>query len=247
MATSPQPPAASASADDIFDKLGRADNMALIFQEVLTVVVRLRANRQRFGDPEVFRSQVRNALKSAEAEGARRGYPIEDMRVANFAVVAFLDESILNSQNPIFADWQRKPLQEELFGVHVAGEIFFKNLDRLMGRADSEPLADLLEVHQLCLLLGFRGRYIASGTTGEIRSIIGQLEEKIRRIRGAAIPLAWQPPAGVMQARGDQWMPVLKWGAIACVCLALALFVFFKMSLGSSAGELTSLAAEVGK
>ena len=107
--------------------------MALIFQEAFTVIVRLRANRQRFGDPEVFRSQIRNALKSAETEGTRRGYTIEDMRVGTFAVVAFLDESILNSQNPIFADWQRKPLQEELSGVHVAGEIFYKNVDRLLG------------------------------------------------------------------------------------------------------------------
>ena len=130
MATSLQPPAAGG-----FDALTRADNLALIYQEVFTVVMRLRANRQRFGDPEVFRSQIRNALKTAEGEGARRGYEVEDVRVATFAVVAFLDESILNSQNPIFADWQRKPLQEEMFGVHIAGEIFFRNLDRLLGRS----------------------------------------------------------------------------------------------------------------
>jgi type VI secretion system protein ImpK len=246
MATSP-PPAAASAADDIFDKLKRGDNMALIFQEALTVIVRLRANRQRFGDPEVFRSQIRNALKSAETEGTRRGYSIEDMRVGTFAVVAFLDESILNSQNPSFADWQRKPLQEELFGVHVAGEIFYKNVDRLLGRADSEPLADLLEVHQLCLLMGFRGRYSASGTTAEIRSIIAQIEEKIRRIRGASEPLPWQPPAQIMRAAPDRWTAKLKWLAIGCACLALLLFVFYKVSLSSSAGELTSVAAEVGK
>lgn len=246
MATSPQTPA-SAAADNTFDTIKRADNMALIFQEVFTVVVRLRANRQRFGDPEVFRSQIRNALKSAETEGTRRGYSIEDMRVGTFAVVAFLDESILNSQNPIFSDWQRQPMQEELFGVHVAGEIFYKNVERLLGRADSEPLADLLEVHQLCLLMGFRGRYSAGSTTAEIRLIIGQIEEKIRRIRGATVPLSWQPPLQTLQAAPDKWIRRLKWTALACICLAVLLFVFYKFSLGSAAGELTSLAAEVGK
>jgi type VI secretion system protein ImpK len=240
-------PEAAMAADNVFDKPARGEDMALVFQEALTVIVRLRANRQRFGDPEVFRSQIRNALKLAETEGTRRGYSIEDMRVGTFAVVAFLDESILNSQNPIFADWQRKPLQEELFGVHVAGEIFYKNVDRLLGRADSEPLADLLEVHQLCLLLGFRGRYSASGTMAEIRSIITQMDEKIRRIRGAMEPLAWQPPEQTMQAAPDHWTAKLKWVAIGCVCLALLLFVFYKISLSSSAGELTSVAAEVGK
>ena len=241
------PPETASAESDIFEKLKRGDNMALVFQEPLTVIVRLRANRQRFGDPEVFRSQIRNALKSAETEGTRRGYTVEDMRVGTFAVVAFLDESILNSQNPIFADWQRKPLQEELFGVHVAGEIFYKNVDRLLGRADSEPLADLLEVHQLCLLLGFRGRYSASGNTAEIRSLIAQMEEKIRRIRGAREPLPWQPPEQMMQAAPDQWTARLKWVAIGCVCLALLLFVFYKISLSSAAGELNSVAAQVGR
>ena len=48
-------------------------------------------------------------------------------------MVAFLDESILNLRNPVFADWPRKPLQEELFGHHMAGEIFFQNLQPLAG------------------------------------------------------------------------------------------------------------------
>ncbi len=244
MATPPQTPAPTF---ETFETLKRADNMALIFQEVLTVIVRLRAGRQRVNDAEVFRNQIRNAFKVAETEGTRRGYVIEDVRVGTFAVVAFVDESILNSQNPIFADWQRKPMQEEMFGVHIAGEIFYKNLERLLGRADSEPLADLLEVHQLCLLLGFRGRYSDSGTTAEIRNFISQIEEKILRIRGAAVPLAWQPPVQVMPPTGDKWIPTLRWSAIACVLLAVVLFTFYEISLGSAVGQLTTLAAEVGK
>ena len=57
----------------------------------------------------------------AEQEARSRGYTAEDMRLASFAVVAFLDESVLNLRNPVFADWPRQPLQEELFGHHVAG------------------------------------------------------------------------------------------------------------------------------
>ena len=86
-------------------------------------------------------------------------------------MVAFLDESVLNSRNPIFADWLRKPLQEELFGTHIAGEVFFQNLQQLLGRSDSQDLADLLEVHYLCLLLGFCGRYSA-GNRGELDQIM---------------------------------------------------------------------------
>lgn len=238
MATTPQSPAGTAPTPK------RSDNLALVFQEVLTVIARLRANRQRVGDPEGFRAQVRNALKLAEQDGLRRGYALEDLRVATFAVVAFLDESILNSGNPIFADWPRKPMQEEMFGVHVAGEIFFRNVDRLLGRQDSEALADLLEVHQLCLLLGFGGRYSASGTA-EIRSILGQIEEKIRRIRTIPAP-AWQIAPQSVAPSGDKWIGRLRWVTAGCVVLALVLFVIFKISLSSSAGQLQNIAAGAG-
>ena len=76
-------------------------------------------------DAGSFRAQIKGAIGVAESEATKRGYPAEDVRLATFAVVAFLDESILNSGNPIFADWPRMSLQEELFGVHTAGEVLF--------------------------------------------------------------------------------------------------------------------------
>jgi type VI secretion system protein ImpK len=240
MATTPQSPSAVKQ-----EPARRPDNLALIFQEVLTVIERLRAKRQSVSDSEAFRSQIRNALKSAEQDALRRGYNSEDVRVATFGVVAFLDESVLNSQNPVFADWPRKPLQEELFGVHVAGEIFFRNVERLLSRPDSEPLADLLEIHQLCLLLGFRGRYSFSGA-GEIRNILAQIEEKIRRIRGAAPSPAWRIAPEAVAPPGDRWIPILRWLVIACFAVALILFVIFKISLASSADQLRSVAAGTG-
>jgi type VI secretion system protein ImpK len=225
----------------------RADNLALIFQEVFTVIVRLRANRQRVTDPDVFRNQIKKALKSVEDDATRRGYSVEDVRVGTFAVVAFLDESILNSHNPMFGDWQGKPLQNELFGIDIAGEIFYRNVERLLARNNSEPLADLLEVHQLCLLLGFRGRYSASRTNAEVRAITTQIEEKIKRIRGTQQPLAWQPSAQTLAAAGDKWIPILRWVAVGCVVLALLLFLFYKVSLSSSASHFSDTAAQAGR
>ena len=244
MATSIPKPTAAAPAQPVVPK--RYENMPLVFQEVLTAVARLRANRQPVRDPETFRGQIRAALKASEQEGLKRGYTLEDIRVGTFAVVAFLDETILNSQNPVFADWPRMPMQEELFGVHIAGEIFFRNVDRLLGRPDSEALADLLEVHQLCLLLGFRGRFSASGIA-EVRSILSQIEEKIRRIREGALPQpTWQIAPQVFQTPADRWIKILKWVSIGCAALAIILFISFKWSLSSSAGELQAIARHMG-
>src|SRR5664279_2730327 len=166
--------------------VARADNLALIFQEVLTAIVRLRSNRQELTDAESFRYYMREAIKTAIQEARNQaGYNADDIKMATLALVGFLDESILNTHNPIFADWPRKPLQEELFGIHMAGEIFFRNLEQLMGRPDSADLADLLEVHYLCLLLGFGGRY-SIGNKGDLQSITQATGERIRRIRGVS-------------------------------------------------------------
>jgi type VI secretion system protein ImpK len=236
MANTPQ--AAVASAPPEATK--RSDNLSLVYQEIFTVIARLRANRQRVADAESFRSQIINALKLAEQDGLRRGYPQEYVRVATFAVAALLDESILNSQNPVFSDWPRKPLNNELFGNNIAGEVFFQNVDRFLGKPDSEALADLLELHELCLLLGFRGRYGAS-TAGEIRAIVARIEEKIRRIRAVPQP-KWQIGSETVVPPGDRWIPVLRWVAVGCIVLALILFGIFKLSLSSSAGDLRSAA-----
>ncbi len=105
--------------------------------------------------------------------------------MATLALVGFLDESVLNTHDPLFADWPRKPLQEELFGIHMAGELFFRNLEQLSARPDSADLADLLEVHYLCLLLGYGGRYSVGGRS-ELQAIIHATGDRIRRIRGVS-------------------------------------------------------------
>ena len=51
---------------------GRVENLALVFQEVLTAIVRLRANRQELSDAESFRFQIREALKAAVQEARNR-------------------------------------------------------------------------------------------------------------------------------------------------------------------------------
>jgi type VI secretion system protein ImpK len=224
----------------------RAENLALVLQEVLTAIVRLRSNRQAVSDANSFRIHMREALKLADQEARKRGYSGETMQLAIFAVVAFLDESILNSRNPLFADWPRKPLQEELFGTHMAGEVFFQNLQKLLGQPDSQELADLLEVYYLCILLGFGGRY-SMGNKGDLRAILDAVGDKIRRVRGRAADLspAWRlPQEAARRAGGDPWARRLVFAAIGCAALLLVLFVVFKLSLGSGISDLRALALE---
>ncbi len=224
----------------------RRDNLALVFQETLTAIVRLRTNRQVVTDPELFRGQMREALKAADQEARKRAYTGEQSRLAIFATVAFLDESILNLQQPVFAQWPRKPLQEELFGVHIAGEIFFNNIQRMLSERDSHELADVLEIYLLCMLLGFRGRYGLAGQA-ELRNVIDGISEKITRIRGHAPDLspAWAiPPGAVRLAMTDPWVKRFMWTAIGCFALLLLLFGIFSISLGSGAGDIHAVPSQ---
>jgi len=156
-------------------------------------------------------------------------------------VVGFLDESVLSSQTPLFANWPRRTLQEELFGTHMAGEIFFQNLQQLLGKPDSVDLADLLEVHYLCLLLGYRGKYSVGGT-GELQAAMQATAEKIRRIRGplAGLSPSWQLKAEAVQPAKDRMTRTFAIIAICCLLLALILFGVYKMSLGSGASGIAA-------
>ena len=222
----------------------RQQNLAFVFQELLTVGERLRTGRQPVSDSRSFRAQLIAALDASMEEGRQRGYNSEDVELTAFAVVAFLDESILNLRLPIFADWPKQPLQELRYGHHIAGEIFFQNLSKLVTRNDTHDLADVLEVYYLCMLLGFAGKYSLGGR-GELYAIQQQLGEKIQRIRKTTPELspAWQlPNDGPPRVQGDPWVKRLIYTAIGCVALTALLFALFKVLLNSGVSTMADLA-----
>jgi type VI secretion system protein ImpK len=222
----------------------RAENLAFVFQELLTVGERLRSNRQQVADAASFRAQIWGAVRQAEEDARRRAYPTDDIELAVFAVVAFVDESILALRLPVFADWPRQPLQLERYGHQVAGEIFFQNLQKLMTRTDSYELADLLEVYQLCLLLGFGGRYNLGGR-GELRGITMQTGERIQRIRQtpAWLAPAWQLPSEPsVQIGGDPWVSRMTVILMVCFVLTVVLFGIFWVFLGQGVNDISRMA-----
>jgi type VI secretion system protein ImpK len=224
----------------------RAASLASIFQEPLTAILRVRFRRQQVQDATSFRSQIRQSLQNTMQQARTLGYSNEMIQIGVFAAVAFLDESVLNLQDPVFADWARRPLQEELFGGHLAGETFFQNLRTYLSQQDSTQVADILELHCLCLLMGYRGRY-ALGDSGELFAMLRQARERIRRIRGEAhlLDLASAPPAIAPRA-ADHWTRRLL--LTACVLTGFAVIAFggyeISLSSGVSLIQSTSLNAQ---
>jgi type VI secretion system protein ImpK len=222
----------------------RRENLASLYQGFLTGIVRLQAGRQTLGDPEAFRQRMRAALRDAQREATAIGYTADDIRDAEFAIAAFLDEVILTSTDPGRQQWAQNPLGVDLFDEAAAGDVFFERLDSLKTRRNSTSLADLLEVYLLCLLLGFEGRH--AGRKGEIHSHIDWLRRRIETIRRPetritpeAIPSvkAGLPRISDSPPASQQWRLMILIAAGA----AFVLFLLLKLNLSWFAGQIESM------
>src|ERR1035437_5841507 len=107
---------------------GSAENLALLYQGLLTGIIRLKGQRQHIPDGETCPKRTKATLQEVERVAVANGYDVRDVRDTHFAVVAFLDSVILHSKDPVRAEWERKTLQQELFGQTDAGvAVFVKN------------------------------------------------------------------------------------------------------------------------
>jgi len=217
----------------------RNQNLAALYEEVLTGIVRLQASRKRLGDPDRFRNRMITLLHDLRQEAMGNGYSTEDVEDAEFASVAFLDEVILTSDDPGRQQWAKKPLAVDLYHESAAGESFFDRLDSLKSRRDAQTFADLLEVFLLCLLLGFEGRY--TGSKGELHSIAERARRRITSIRQPDLALGFAdantPTPALATPRPSTakkwWLP-----AAFAVAIAVVVYVAMKLDLAIAASQL---------
>ncbi len=129
-----------------------ADLAASVFSLILSL--RTSAN---YGTHDELRTKIGGYLDRIDHEGLEAGIARQDLEAAKYPLVAFIDETILNSNWDGREAWRDRPLQLDLFGETVAGERFYERLERV--RTGGEATADLLEIYWLSLALGFEGKY----------------------------------------------------------------------------------------
>jgi type VI secretion system protein ImpK len=203
------------------------ENLALLYQGLMTGIVRIQSGRQPMVNADMFRRRTKEALAEVTREAIKRGYAAEHTIETDFAMVAFLDEVILNSHDPNRNDWVQHPLQEELFGASVSGELFFRRMEKLIARVDTAELADMLEVYYLCILLGFEGQYVGQNKS-ELHMIADRVRERIERIRGNRprfSPAAELPDETIAVAAPDALAQKLKLASMAIAGGAVFIFL----------------------
>lgn len=136
--------------------IDKKKNLSDIASECFILILQLRATND-YGLADILKSRVIEMFNKFENNARRMGIDNEKVRQAKFALVAFLDETIISSEWPAKDEWLSEPLQIKLFDTFNAGEEFYTNLSNLRQRTSANK--DVLEIYYLCLSLGFKGKY----------------------------------------------------------------------------------------
>jgi type VI secretion system protein ImpK len=107
---------------------------------------------------EQVQADIMRMMADIEKRAQRSDVAPDEFDLARFAVVAWVDETLLSSVWQHKEAWQRKSLQRIYYQTADAGEIFFERLNMI-----GPHQRDVREVYYLCLAMGFKGRYIHQG------------------------------------------------------------------------------------
>jgi len=185
--------------------------------------------------PAGLRSHLVGLLERFRQDAQARRVPEGEIEQARFALASWADEMILAQKWTGAEEWQRQPLQLQLFDTVRAGNEFYERLQRLKPGEDHA-----LEIYYFCLVMGFQGELV---TEPERRNaLLSKLYEELyakRRIvpaleRGELSAPAYSWEFTDQQPGGRRVTPWL----LGMLALTLGLYAVFWLSLRFSARDL---------
>jgi len=197
-------------------------------------------------DAETIYLKFDHAFAELDTKAQRADIPLDNVRLAKYALAAFIDEKVLTSNLAIKDAWSSKPLQLKYFDDFSAGEEFYNKLE-LLRHTTSPGKIDALEVYYLCLALGFKGKY--GDKRGEERRMIlmDQIKTEIYSARGndgSVLSPQWNAPAAVQATAGagDGRRKLPLWlMPTAALALVVVVYVISTLLLGSALGDFSTL------
>ena len=161
----------------LFEKEGKT-RLTEVCTKSLLLVTQLLVARD-LDDVNVLRRSVKELLDRFERDARDAGFEPEQVKNAEFALVALIDEAVINSNFAQRDVWIANPVQMELFNRFDAGEEFFRRLDDL--RQHAQANLPVLEVYYFCLLLGFKGKYFQEPE--RLRHVVDDTKADVFRAR----------------------------------------------------------------
>lgn len=201
--------------------------LAEYFTPCFMLILQLRQGKDS-GDPGALRQRIKQLLARVEHSCSGAGYRDKEIEKALFALVAFLDETLISPAWPHQNAWRENPLQVELYKSFNAGEEFFNRLEQMLRRP--APEAEVLEVYYLCMVLGFKGKYLLHQQE-KLRVLISDTHKELRQVFDT--PGRLLSPHGLLPpGRGEKpllpfdGLPAPVWVYYAAL-LALGLLFYF--------------------
>ncbi len=187
----------ASAGQTLFGTSGGAANkevpsLAILATDILLIGVKIRET-SNLGQADQLKRLLTAYFKDFERTCLSHGKPAEAVEQGKYALAAFIDETIINSESNVRETWITEPLQTAFFNDNLAGENFFKRLEAML--PDLKRNLEVIEVYYLALALGFQGRYRLSGPE-VLPNVVRNLLKRIEGLKGAP-PKSISPSAYV--------------------------------------------------
>jgi type VI secretion system protein ImpK len=203
-------------------------SLAILATDVLLIGVKIRET-PNLGKAEQLKRLLTSYIKDFERTCLSHGKPAESVEQAKYALAAFIDETVINSENNCRETWIADPLATSFFNDSLAGENFFKRLEAML--PDLKRNLEAVEVYYFALALGFQGRYRLTGQE-VLPNVVRNLLKRIENLKGtpakAVSPAAYVHPG--TKGREKSGRPLVIGSAIF---LAVSVLLYVLMMFAS--------------
>ncbi len=184
-------------------------------------------------DAARVQAEVDEIFTDMETAAHQSDIPLEDVHQAKYALAAYLDEQILNSDLPFRPGWAQQPLQLKYFDDSAAGEEFYNRLDNIRHAPDTRHNQSL-DIYYLCMVLGFKGMYVDAAGQEKRSVLVHKVSQDIhdRQGKDAEAFLADVASETERPRPSNSW-PIWVFPA-ACGAFLLIAFLVFSLWLSRS-------------
>ena len=224
----------------------KTDKLLQISSSYFMLVLQLRNTNQIENlDLTMLRTKAQDLLSKIERHAQIQGNHPENIQKAKFALVAFLDEAINLSGWSHKNDWLSQPLQLLMFNSYNAGEEFFDYLDKL--RTNIRENREIIEIYYLCLILGFKGKYLIHDPE-HLRKRIDQIYQELYSASNKSM--------GLLSPNGEpkeELVEVVNQGipswviSVICFSIAIVFYVVFSIFFALIIVAISSLIVKFAK
>ena len=176
----PPGPSAAPASVDVPHAVG-ANPLLAAATPILDLIPQLRGSVQ--ADPTTVKNSLVNGIRAFEQHARKANIPPEKIVAARYVLCTFVDETAANTPWGGSGQWAAQSLLVSFHNEAWGGEKTFQLLAKLAENPGANR--DLLELLEVCLSLGFQGRFrVVDNGPAQLQQVRERLFEILRRERG---------------------------------------------------------------